>query len=276
MLRNILIPLEGSPSAMAALDYGIQLAHDFGAELVGVGLVDEMAIRRAEAVPLGGFAFKQERDDAFVNMTASKVREQIQHFSSRCSAESVSFSTLEVRDCAVSCIVAEAERADLIVMGTERAIAPLETSSSETIKKVARKMPRPLIAVPGEVRHGHAVVVAYDGSLPASHTLPALASLGLGERWPVHVLTVSNSVEQAAAMSQRAVDFLRLHNVDAVQHTLVSTEPAIPAIFRFAEELGARLLVMGSNGHSPLRKLFYGSWTDWALENTRVPLLLYR
>lgn len=62
MLQSLLLGLDGSAYNAAALALGIRWAQHCGAVLVGMGVVDEPTICHPEPVPLGGSAYKHERD----------------------------------------------------------------------------------------------------------------------------------------------------------------------------------------------------------------------
>ena len=62
--------------------------------------------------------------------------------------------------------------------------------------------------------------------------------------------------------------------VAAVPNNLVSALSNVEALFGFAKEIGAGLMVMGAFAHSRLAHLFHGSVTRGLVERTAIPLYL--
>ncbi len=79
-----------------------------------------------------------------------------------------------------------------------------------------------MVVVPGTCPEGP-IVIACDGSLQSSRALAAFQATGLGERWPVHVLSVSPHGNDAARHTERARQFLRFHKIEAIPLALESS-----------------------------------------------------
>jgi nucleotide-binding universal stress UspA family protein len=170
----------------------------------------------------------------------------------------------------------EAQQYDLIMLGQQTHFHP-ETQSGpcDTLHAMLKNTPRPVIAVPEKLAGGNSVLIAYDGSPPAVRSLQAFQELGLRSSQEVHVLCVDPDHVEAARRADRAVEFLRLHEVVASPHAIGSSRSPAQVILAQAGHLGASLLVMGSFGHSTLREFFLGSVTRTVLKESTVPLFLY-
>ena len=59
MVRRILVAMNGSPHGEAATALAIDWGSRFGAELLGLGIVDQPSITGPEPVSFGGTAFKE-------------------------------------------------------------------------------------------------------------------------------------------------------------------------------------------------------------------------
>ena len=64
MIKTILAVLDGQDAAHASIDLALRWSSDFGATLVGLGVLDESLISPAEPVPLGGGEAKRTLDAA--------------------------------------------------------------------------------------------------------------------------------------------------------------------------------------------------------------------
>lgn len=275
MIRRILVPLDSSPHGAAAGDYALQLAAEFDATVVALGVVNEPALRSREPVPLGAGTFKVERDQAVLVEASAKVHELLEDFCHRCSMMGIQCDSKEAHEAAVKTIILESQRCDLLVMGAKSHFTYPFGECCTTVDQVVKQTPRPVIVVPEKPVAGQAVVVAYDGSLAATKTLQAFELLGLGDERRVYIVSVHSDEQHAADVAGRAVDFLRPHGLEATAITITSSEPAWPLVLKQVEELEAGLLVMGSHGHSSWYEMIYGSWTRWTMQHTQVPLLVY-
>lgn len=161
MLKSILIGVDGSSFGTAAIELGIRWAQHSDTLLVGLGVVDQPTICGSEAVPLGGMAFKEHRDQTLLAEARQKVERAMQAFSSRCAAARVPCGSLEAIGLPAEEIMLEAQRYDLILLG-QRTFFHSETQpdGDETLRNIVKHSPRPVVAVPETPRDGTTVVVA--------------------------------------------------------------------------------------------------------------------
>jgi nucleotide-binding universal stress UspA family protein len=276
MLKNILIGLDGSPYSTSATELGIQWAHRFGALLVGLGVIDEPSIRGPEPVPLGGAYYKRHRDDIRMHEARVQVEQFLERFALRCSEAGVPFKLLEDVGLPWEQILVEAQRYDLILLG-QQTYFHFETQQSpcETLHKVLKNSPRPVVTAPERPSSGSAVLVAYDSSLQAARALQAFQASGLHEGQKLHIVSVAENHVEAARHAGRAAEFLRFHEIHAHVHPLCSSAPPAEAILDQVRRLNASLLVMGAYGQPTLREFFLGSATRTVLKESQVPLFLY-
>jgi nucleotide-binding universal stress UspA family protein len=276
MLKSILIGLDGSDYSAAALDLAIRWARQSDALLVGLGVIDEPTIRGPEPVPLGGVYYKRHRDDVRMHEARVRVEQFLERFALRCTEAGVPSKLLEDVGLPWEQILVESQRYDLVLLG-QRTYFHFETQEApcETLKKVLKNSPRPVVTVPEKLGSDGPVVVAYDGSLQAARALQAFQASGLYGQKEAHVITVADDHVEAARHADRAAEFLRFHDVPARVHALASTERPARILLERAHSLGAGLLVMGAYGQPVLREFFLGSVTRTLLKESPVPLFLY-
>jgi nucleotide-binding universal stress UspA family protein len=276
MLRSILVGLDGSPFSASAVELGIGWAKRSGATLVGLGIVDEPTILEPEAVPLGGGAFKEHRDEYLLADARRKVEQLLGELSQRCASAGVACKVLENVGLPSEQILLEAQRYDLILLG-QKTFFHFETQlgPDETLHKVLKGSPRPVVAAPEKLDGGTSVVVAYDGSLQAARTLQAFQTLLADRTQEIHVVSAHPEAELAQQHAARAVEFLGFHGITAQCHALVTHAAPAQVILEQVKLLNAGLLVMGAYGHSALREFFFGSVTRNLLKGSTVPLFLY-
>lgn len=143
------------------------------------------------------------------------------------------------------------------------------------IRKVVKDAPRPVIVAPATKCPDGPVLVAYDGSLQAARALAAFEATGLAEKGKVHLLSIGPVATLAAASAERALAFLRLHDVDAIPLVIDSSSPPATVILEQIGRLGAGLVVMGAYGQPILKEFVIGSASRTLLSESPVPLFLF-
>ncbi len=281
MLGSMLIGLDSVKHGASLVELAIRWGRPFGATLVGLGIVDEPGIRAIEpAWPVGGTPGKDPvyyiGYDARMAEVEQQVKQRLEQFAERCGDADTAHLEVKASGSPADLIERESRSCDLILMargGHFRFIAQ-DNEGDETLKRVLKNTSRPVVVVPGTCPEGP-IIIAYDGSLQSSRALAAFQATGLGERWPVHVLTVSPHGNDAARQTERAGQFLRFHKIEAIPLALESSVEPGTAILEQVGLVGAGLLVMGAYGQPGLHEFFLGSVTRRMLAECPVPLFLF-
>ena len=275
MLKSILIGLDGSPSSTAALELGIQWAKRFNALLVGIGIVDDATIYPPETGTLGADYHNWERDEQVIQEANHKVKQLLASFAERCAESQISFNVLQDAGLPYEEILRESQRYDLVLVGhdTHFRFGTVD-QPDETLWKVLKRGPRPVVIAPPQLEPGSSAVVAYNGSPQADRALQAFQSSGLDFGEEVCVLSADDDREEAARQAERAVEFLRLHQINVVAHASGPVDSVSQAILEEVRQRSARLLVMGACGHSAVREFLLGSITKAVLKESTVPVFL--
>jgi len=282
LLKSLLIGLDGSTGRHAVLELGLRWAKQFDALAVGLGIVDEQALCMAGSPRFGGRLYWSLAARTQLEYHARHWADQVvEEFTCRCAEEGVKSRTLEDMGSPFIQILQEAREHDLVLLGQQswldsegRAALGLG-EAGDTLDRVLQKSPRPVVAVPSIPNGGDAIVVAYDGSIQAAHTLDAFLESGLTDSHRVHVVSVSPDSRDAMRFADRAVSALRLHGIRAISHQLVTSVPPAEVILNELCYLEAGLLVMGAGGESAADELVLGSVTRSVLKASPVPVFCY-
>lgn len=278
MLKSLLIGQDGSDDSRSALELGLRWAKRFNALAVGIAVVDEPGILTSKPVLLSGGRFWNTAEAATPLIAESRRRADavLEHFARSCEEAGVAGKTLEHVGTPFVQILMEAQRYDLIVLGQHTHFDyGRDGEGDATLSTVLQDSPRPVVAVPKDLGTGERVAVAYDGSLQASRALYAFETSGLGLEREVSVVSVSRGREAASQLADRAVEFLRLHGIEATPHPLDTSAPTAEAILGVVHDLEVGLLVMGAYGQRALREFFLGSVTRTVLAKSPAPVFLY-
>jgi len=282
VLRSILIGIDGSDSDIAVEELGIRWARRFGARLTGIAIVDDLGIQFTD----DGLIDKMVREPAVTSLVAEIVgppRTALRAFSTRCDDAGVEALALEANGSPHTEILREAQRHDLILLGSRSHFEyGWEGLPGQTLGLVLKDCSRPVVAVPESLRNPmpeptvmQPILIAYDGSLQASRTLSAFQASGLGWSRPVHVVSIDPDPVKANRLADRAVDFLRFHDLEVFSHPEATARPSAEVLLEKVQILDAELLVMGAYGQPTLREFFIGSVTRIVLEKSPVPVFCY-
>jgi len=275
-MRSILVGLDGSDDCLPAIDLGVSWAKRFDSLLVGIGVIDEPAIRghqtEGKVSPTYQFAYDQLLAEA-----RREVEQALERFAIRCSEEQVSSKLLEDEGQPCECILTELQRYDLLILGCQTHFSHGSGQHPcQTLERVLRSASRPVVVAPkppdAAVHEG--VVVAYDGSVQAARALQAFLATGLAKLGPIHIVSIhpESSVE-AARIADRAGEFLRFHDIESERVPLVG-ESASRRFLSYAQDNNAELIVMGAYGQARVKEFFFGSATCTALQESSLPLFL--
>ncbi|HSE06975.1 MAG TPA: universal stress protein [Methylomirabilota bacterium] len=275
MLRSVLVALDGSAHSEAATTLAIDWAGRHGARLVGLGIVDAPSIQGAEPVPLGAGAFKQARDEARLADAHRRVVEFLADFRARAEAAGIQVDVLEdIGDPAVR-ILREAHRSDLVILARETNFHfETQVQPDDTLAKVLRGSPRPVVTVPRELAAGQGVLVAYGGGREAARTLQTFQLLGLAAGERVEVVAIHRDGAEAEAVAHLAGEYLAAHRAPHRLHPVTSTMPPAEVLLEEVRRARPRLLVMGAHGYHPLRDLFGTSVTRAVLRACPIPAFI--
>jgi nucleotide-binding universal stress UspA family protein len=285
MLRSILVGLDGSDYSRSAIDVGIFLARKTGALLVGLGIVDEPTIREAEPRLIGGgvpyaepVLFRER-----INNARREVELFLGQFSVKCAEAGVACKVLEDVGLPHEQIELQAQRYDLILIGQQtRFHFETQEGYDHTVRRVLKSSPRPVITVPAQMtikldEPGNTALIAYDGSLQAARSLQLFQASGLAEILPTVVISVDSGRGEPPAIqvAERAVDYLRFHDIKALARPVTTSEAPTDVILAEAHAQRSSLIVMGGYGQPVLKEFFLGSVTRSLLAKSSIPLFLY-
>jgi nucleotide-binding universal stress UspA family protein len=275
MVRRMLVAMDGSPHGEAAATLALDWAARFGAELLGLGILDKPSLTRGEPVPLGATAFKRHRDEVRLADAHRRVLDLLARFHQRCDAAGVRCTVLEDIGTPHEQILAEAPGCDLVVLGRESHFhSETQDHADTTLSRVLRESPRPVVVVPRDPGSGEGVLVAYGSGREVARTLQTFALLGMAGEEPVCLLAVDSDLARAETRLHPASQFLAAHGIRVVLEPVASREAPAALILDQVRRRQPRLVVMGAHGHHPVRDLFFTSVTRAVLRDAPVPVFV--
>lgn len=277
MIRRILIGLDGSSYSNAALDLAIEWGKKLQCTLVGLGIIDHRPVEYAQPAALWPNAYKEKTAALVLEQSERRVQSYLDQFVRRCTRSSIPCDIIEVMDRAEDCLPREAEKVDLLMLGSHTFFHGDTTPDRDNsvLRAALCHSSRPVVTVPTLHTTGSGIIAAYDGSVEAGHALQAFQDSGLDFGETVHVLSISTDECTAADIAYRAVEYLRSHEVRANALPIVTSQSPGRALRQQIEELKPRLVVMGAFGRSSVQELVVGSVTRSILDDAMVPMFLH-
>ena len=300
MLKQILIPLDGSPLAETALQPAAVLANRFGASLI-------LLVRSTETWP------KQEPLPADDLLAAFQAGDYLTAVARRLSREGLTVHIEVLADDPASSISAEAayHQADLIVMATHGRQGIDALLHPSVTWGVLRRSNAPILTwkvaetadqvpdgswIPRFLQDATApILVPLDGSLLAEHALPLAQEWAqrLGNplvlmRAAEHPYLAGSAIDYSAVLARaqdwslaEATSYLerkRLEVSSTGLHVDIDSHlgDAASLIEAGVQVHQAGLVVMASHGRSGLGRLLLGSVVKSLLGRLEVPILLAR
>ena len=277
-MKRILVAIDGSQHAIAAVEHALWLARRFDATLLGLHVVDIVSIEGSFLHDVSGslgfepyLDFSSKMRDALTE----RARVLLEMFERRCQEANVPCTTAMPMGVVANEICDQARAADLIVLGhrgiNERFSTGLLGSTTES---VARKAPRPVFVAPASFAPVTRPLLAYDGSQRASAAMHAAAEVASALDLDLTVLHVDRTDGDADAVLEEARTYLQAYDVRVTLRHLGG--PPHQRIVDVVRDGGYDLVFIGAYGHSRIIEMVLGSTTEYVLRNTPCPVFLAR
>ncbi len=133
---------------------------------------------------------------------------------------------------------------------------------------------RPVLVAPQETpeRIGSKTAIGWDGSVAAARAVTASLPF-LKRSDEIHIISCEET-KKSSPRPEAVADFLAWHGLEAQVETIAaSPRSAAKQVFDQALERGCDLMVLGARVHNRAHRLLFGSVTEYALDEPRLPVL---
>jgi len=188
----------------------------------------------------------------------------------------VAWQVVEAEGRPYKLIERESGRHDLLVIGKDTDFHfDFADTTSDTVQRLLKENPRPLLVCPERIRETGPIVAAYDGSLNASRALHMLILLGLADGSQVHVVSVASDEARAQQRASYATDLFVKHGIDAIPHGIGSSGAPGQIVLAEAQALGAAMVALGASGQNALQSWLLGSASSQLLNACPCTLFVH-
>lgn len=276
MLRSILVALDATAASAAAQKLALHLTQRFTSQITGIAVLDRSYITAPTAVGIGGMAYKEHRDQVKLEEAKAFLGRLESTFQLSCEEAGVKWQVIEAEGKPHRLIEKESGRHDLLVIGKDTDFHfDFADSTSDTVQRLLKANPRPLLVCPEQTREGGPIIAAYDGSLRASRALHMLILLGLADGSQVHVVTVDSDEAEAQQQASYAAELFVKHGIEAIAHGIGSHAPPGDIVLAQAQALGAGMIAFGASGQNALQSWFLGSASSRLIDACPCPLFVH-
>ena len=292
MFRTILVHLTGTDCDRAALTTALQIATPSSAHLRCLRVTPDPAalIAQATTIDMGTAMVLADTLDAIQQQASehtSKARATFDQFCARhdvvradsplATGVAASWDESAVSD-EFDCLIAEARFHDAVVLagGPER---PGRLPDG-ALGSIAIGGGRPVVLAPEHptLKPIKTIAVAWKNSAESARAITAAMPL-LEKADRIDVLTANEDDAEARTCvecTERVVQQFRWHGLNAHAHFVIPAGRSAPdAVLETAHSFAADLLVMGAYGHSRLREVIFGGFTQRILKGAGIPVLLF-
>jgi nucleotide-binding universal stress UspA family protein len=278
MIKNILIPLDGSQHSTAALDYGMWIADQFKGTLLGQHVIDTISIEGTFFHDISGsLGFEPYLD------FSTKMREVLEErgkailedFSARCRDRGIKHQIFLDMGLIANEICDRSKVADLVIIGHRGINEEFSTGLlGTTAETITRKCPRPVFVSTKKFKAVERPLLAYDGSQRASAAMESAAEFCTVLGLPLTVLTITKEQKPAEIVVQQAKSYLSSYTIE----TRYETDRGYPEqkIIDYLTKFDYDLLFIGAYGHRRIIEMVLGSTTEYVLRKSPCPVFLNR
>ena len=276
MIRSLLVAVDSSAHARAALEHAVGLAGACQARITGLNVLD---IRYVEMPPYLDYAYSFEA--VAPALAPPDLMDKFQEKGERILADLR--QTVEVAGIPVETrleegvpgqVVADlANEHDLVVLGKRGEHAKWGRDLlGSTAEAVTKRSAVPVLLVEEEARPLRKALVLFDGSEPADRALRLAVDLSERAGVELTVLTANDDAGEGQTVLNLARAYLESVGLTA-DYLVLPGRPARAASTALADH-PVDLVVMGTRGHSAIHALILGRTAEQLMRSVKVPVLL--
>lgn len=278
MIKNILVPQDGSEHSLSAAGYGIWLAGKFKAAVTGLYVVDIVSLEG----PLLHDISASIGFEPFLNF-ATKMQEALEDrgevildvFEKSCKEASVPNETLITSGIVANEICEHAKLADLVVLGARGANEEFDAGLLGSVtESIIRKSTKPVLVAPKKFKAPERPLLAYDGSANASDAMHWAAECCKVFGLPLTVVTAVKGGKDDNSLVA-AADYLKAYKLKA-EFVELKGDTAPVEIVKYYKDKGHDLLFMGATHRSRMVEMVLGSTTEYVMRAIKGPFFLVR
>jgi len=277
MFTRLLVGLDGSPGADAALEAALGLARRFKTTIVLAAITD---IRLLEA-PL----YETTGPLWTEGLPAAPIAVELRQAMEERAARILEIATARVAQAGLPSeqvhavgladeeLIRLTDRAEALVVGRRGELHGEPGTLGSVTVRIIKRCPKPVLVAGERPSACERPVVALDGGETSAHALELAARYAEALGIPLTVVHVSDDAAAGDALLAKAAAFLSEHGVATQTHCLAGD--VTRSLTAFLAERGADLLIVGAHG-GRRHSWAFGSHAEKLLRAAAVPIIVHR
>ncbi len=272
MFRSLLVAVKPGSDQDIVIDFSVAIAERHQLAIDACAVIDLDRLASNEPVPIGGSAFKAQRDLHAIATARQYATEAMARTEASSLARKIECTPHILEGETAAVLAAAVQRCDFMVCGHTLGGDKSERSLMHSILKHSSR-PTVLIPQAGCPADG-AVLVAYDGSLQAARAVASFVASGLARDREIHIVSFDNGSGLAREQAAAAQIFLQRHGMSSEVRISPLGNDVGQQILEESKRIAAGLIVMGAFGKGAVHEFFLGSATRSILNLLPLPVFL--
>lgn len=282
MIKRILIALDPDEDTPIATQYAISLAERNNASVTGLAVVDTSSM-----YPTGIIGDPDQTHHArnlweeLTDESRNIARKLLEKFKNTVEKSNVRYTAITQEGASYDRIIEGMKYHDLLVVGRDSHFFYNEPKQeTKTLAQVVKNGVSPTLIVTHHFEEVNKVLIAFDGSRPASRSLKSFAHLSpFGKDLEIELLHIykgdNDTFDYASdTILDYANDYLLEHDFKNITQKFLESDKISAAILKRRKEIGADLIVLGAHAVSAIKRLTFGSTTHELITKTDSPLFM--
>jgi nucleotide-binding universal stress UspA family protein len=274
-MKKILVPCDFSDSAVQAFIFALQIAQQSKGEIILLHVVELPVLRGTMLVPTLYF------EENFLKDMKVSAEKNFKELKAKWTNDGIKVRSLIAQGPTTKTItrIAEENKVDLIVMGTQGATGFKEFLVGSNTEKVVRFSPLPVLAVRKSHELSHIKNIVFPTTLDPTQNklLTHIKALQNFFSARLHLLLVNTphnmkrTIDEKDMMEGYAKDFDLQNYTINTRNDFYESD----AIINFTIEIKADMIAMGTHSRKGLAHLFSGSVAEEVVNHMDCPIWTY-
>ncbi|MBN1383174.1 MAG: universal stress protein, partial [Deltaproteobacteria bacterium] len=213
MIKNILLPMDGSDFSKTAIDYGIYIAKKFNAHLTGLHVMDVRLMQVSTLNDVSETGVQSINNPLLptieqgLNEKADSILEDFQDI---CRAAHIQVRVQKSLGIVSDTVIEEGGQADCILLAQRGEHFRIGSGGilGSTVESVVRKANKPVLVTPSGFQEIESMGLAYDGSPPAEKALKLAVEISEQAAWPLSIIIITNDQHLSADLTARVEAYI--------------------------------------------------------------------
>lgn len=277
MQKKILACVDNGEFCLDICEYAIEIASNLGLPLVFLNVVESnKSIKKLDLSGNIGLGARDDLQESLVSEDSLKSQERIKRGKEalkKCQEFAqnkgfLDFETLQIHSILDEYLEELSANLKLTIIGLRsRGNEPIGAH----VEDILRTLNIPILLINSKFRPINSILMAYDGSEFAKHSLKTAANEPIFPNTKRYIANVSSS-EQSLLLDE-AKQILG-DKFEVSTHALNGDKTE--ALLSFQEAQNIDIIAMGAYSHNRLKSIIFGSFTTKMLQKAKRPLLMFR